>query len=326
MNNKELVELYTRMYTSRRFEERSVELWHTGDVTGSLHPYIGEEAIACTAVKLMKEGDLLTSTHRGVGHCVACGMDLNKMMAELFGREAGYSGGKGGSMHMFSQAEHCLGTNGIVAGGTSLAVGAAISMKWTKKTDNVIFCFFGEGASNEGVTHESMNLASVWKLPVIFVVENNLYEVFTSAADTVSVKDVAKRAAGYDMPGYVCDGNDVFDIEKCYKKAIDRARKGEGPSIVECKTYRWTGHWPLDVYAYGGYRPKEEVDAWKAKCPIKRLGEYLVKEGVADEKKLAAIREQIEEQVEAAIAFAASCPEPALEEARKNLFQDMEEA
>ncbi len=322
MNNKELTELYTLMYKSRRFEERSVELWHTGDVTGSLHPYIGEEAIACTAVKLMKDGDLLTSTHRGVGHCVASGMDINKMMAELFGRKTGYSGGKGGSMHMFSMEEHNLGTNGIVAGGTSLACGAAISLKWTKKTDNVVFCFFGEGASNEGVTHESMNLASVWKLPVIFVVENNGYEVFTSAEDTVSVKDVSVRAKGYDMPGWVCDGNDVFDVEKAFKKAMKRARAGEGPSIVECKTYRWTGHWPLDVYAYGGYRPKEEVDAWKAKCPIKRLGEYLTENGINTAEELEKIRADVDAQVEAAIKFAFDSPEPELSEARTNLFED----
>jgi len=322
MTNQELVELYTRMYTSRRFEERSVELWHTGDVTGSLHPYIGEEAIACTAVKMMKEGDLLTSTHRGVGHCVACGMDINKMMAELFGRETGYSGGKGGSMHMFSIEEHNLGTNGIVAGGTSLACGAAMTMKWTKKTDNVIFCFFGEGASNEGVTHESMNMASIWKLPVIFVCENNGYEVFTSAEDTVSVKDVAVRAAGYDMPGYICDGNDVFEIEKCYEKAIERARKGEGPSFIECKTYRWTGHWPLDVYAYGGYRSKEEVDAWKEKCPIKRLGEYLVANGIKTQAEVDEIRAKVEADVESAVQYAFNSPEPPLSAAREKVFQD----
>jgi TPP-dependent pyruvate/acetoin dehydrogenase alpha subunit len=322
MNNQELTELYTLMYKSRRFEERSVELWHTGDVTGSLHPYIGEEAIACTATKMMKEGDLLTSTHRGVGHCVACGMDLNKMMAEFFGKATGYSGGRGGSMHMFSMEEHNIGTNGIVGGGTSLACGAAMTLKWTNKSDNVVFCFFGEGGSNEGVTHESMNLASVWKLPVIFVCENNGYEVFTSAEDTVSVKDVAVRAAGYDMPGHVCDGNDVFEIEKCYKQAIERARKGEGPSLVECKTYRWEGHWPLDVYAYGGYRSKEEVDAWKEKCPIKKLGEYLKANNIITAEELENIHNEINEAVEASVRFAEASPEPPLSAAFENLFQE----
>ena len=322
MKNEELIELYTTMYRSRRFEERAVELWHTGDVTGSLHPYIGEEAIACTAVKLMKDGDLLTSTHRGVGHCVAGGMDINAMMAELFGRKAGYSGGKGGSMHMFAPEHHVLGTNGIVAGGTSLACGAAITMKWTKKTDNVVFCFFGEGASNEGVTHESMNLAAVWKLPVIFVVENNGYEVFTSAQDTVSVQDVAVRAAGYNMPGWICDGNDVFDLERVYTEALAHARSGEGPCLIECKTYRWTGHWPLDVYAYGGYRSKEEVDAWKEKCPVKRLGAYLVSNGICKQEQIDGIRAQIETDVEKAIEYAFACPEPENAEARTHLFAD----
>ena len=186
----------------------------------------------------------------------------------------------------------------------------------------LVFCFFGEGASNEGVTHESMNLAAVWKLPVIFVCENNGYEVFTCAEDTVSVKDVAVRAAGYDMPGYICDGNDVLEIEKCYAKAIERARKGEGPSLIECKTYRWTGHWPLDVYAYGGYRSKEEVDAWKEKCPVKRLGEHLVANGIKTQEEIDEIRAKVEADVEASIEYAFASPEPALEEARKNVFQE----
>ena len=322
MKANELIALYRQMYRSRRFEERAVELWHKGEVTGSLHPYIGEEAIACTAVSLMKDGDLLTSTHRGVGHCVAGGMDLNKMMAELFGKTHGYSGGKGGSMHMFAPESHVLGTNGIVGGGGSLACGAAVTMKITNKTDNVIFCFFGEGASNEGVMHEAMNLASCWKLPVIFVCENNGYEVFTSAKDTVSVQNVADRAPGYNMPGYVCDGNDVFAIEEVYKKAIKRARKGDGPSLIECKTYRWEGHWPLDVYAYGGYRPKEEVDAWKKKCPIKRLGAYLVKEGICTKKEIEEIRAAVEQEVEDSVLYARNDPEGDISEATKNVFQD----
>lgn len=322
MEKSQLIALYQRMYESRYFEQRSVELWHKGEVTGSLHPYIGEEAIACTAVKMMKDGDLLTSTHRGVGHCVAAGMDFNKMMAELFGKKDGYSGGKGGSMHMFSAAEHVVGTNGIVGAGGPIACGAGITLKITNKSDNVVFCFFGEGASNEGAIHESMNLASVWKLPVIFVCENNGYQVFTSAKDSLSVENVADRAPGYNMPGYVVDGNDVFAIEKAYKKAIARARKGDGPSLIECKTYRWEGHWPLDVYAYGGYRPKEEVDAWKEKCPIKRLGEYLVKNKICTKKKIEEIRKDVEDRVEAAIVYARGCEQPDIAEATRNLFAE----
>ncbi len=320
MTQRELKELYELMYRSRYFEKRSVELWHSGEVTGSLHPYIGEEAIACTAMILRKEGDLFTSTHRGVGHCVASGMDMNRMMAELFGKAAGYSGGKGGSMHMFVPEKGNVGTNGIVAGGTSIACGAAITLKKTKRSDNVVFCFFGEGASNEGVTHESMNLASCWKLPVIFVCENNGYEVFTSAKETVSVKDVAARAPGYDMPGFIADGNNVFSLEKVYKKAIARARKGEGPSLIEAKTYRWEGHWPLDVYSYGGYRSKEEVDEWKTRCPIKQLERYLIEKGILNEKETEEIRKDVETRVEKAIIFARQASEPDVAEAFRNVF------
>ena len=229
MKKQELIEVYTRMQRMRRFEEEAFRLYKEGLVTGSLHPYIGEEAIAATAMQLMKQGDMFTSTHRGVGHCVACGMDVNAMMAELFGRATGVGGGKGGSMHMFDLEKGNLGANGIVAGGTSIAVGAALTAKELKKNDAVVFCFFGEGASNEGVTHESMNLAAVWKLPVIFVCENNLYEVFTTAKESCSVQDISVRGAGYGMPGETVDGNDVFAIEPVYKKAIETRPCGGRP-------------------------------------------------------------------------------------------------
>ncbi len=320
MKKQELVALYENMCRSRKFEENAEVLYTEGKVTGSLHPYIGEEAIACTAMAMMKKGDKFTSTHRGLGHCIACGMEPKNVMAELFGKATGSSGGKGGSMHLFDLERGNLGANGIVAGGTSIAVGAAISEKVMKKTDNVVFCFFGEGASNEGVTHESMNLASVWKLPVIFVCEFNNYQVFTSAPESCSVQDIAKRAAAYDMPGETVDGNDVLAIEKAYKKAIDRARKGDGPSLVECKTYRWGGHWPGDVYSYGGYRTKEEVDAWKEKCPIKRLNAYLVEHKIATKAKLDEIEAAMDAEIADAIKFADESPAPDDGELMKNLF------
>jgi len=322
MEKRELIEVYTRMQRMRKFEEEASRLYKEGLVTGSLHPYIGEEAIAATAIQLMKKGDMFTSTHRGVGHCVACGMDVNRMMAELFGRATGVSGGKGGSMHMFDLEKGNLGANGIVAGGTSIAVGAALTAKELKKNDAVVFCFFGEGASNEGVTHESMNLAAVWKLPVIFVCENNLYEVFTTAKESCSVQDISVRGAGYGMPGETVDGNDVLAIEPVYKRAIERARAGEGPSLVECKTYRWTGHWPGDVYSYGGYRSAEEVDAWKERCPIKQLGARLVKDGASTEAELNKIHTDIDAQIAAAIEFASASPEPDPSELMKNLFEE----
>jgi len=199
-------------------------------------------------------------------------------------------------------------------------VGAALTAKEFKNTDSVVFCFFGEGASNEGVTHESMNLAAVWKLPVIFVCENNLYQVFTHADESCSVGDISVRAAGYGMPGVTVDGNNVFALEEAYLAAIARARAGEGPSLVECKTYRWMGHWPGDVYSYGGYRTAEEVDAWKEKCPIARLYRHLAESGAASEGELKGICDAADAEVEAAIRFATESPEPDESELLKNLF------
>ena len=313
-------EIYKTMVRIRRFEEEASRLYSEGLVTGSLHPYIGEEAIAATAVQMMKDGDMLTSTHRGLGHCIAKGPGMNALMAELFGKATGCCGGKGGSMHIFAPQVGNLGANGIVAGGTSIATGAALTAKVLKKSDAVVFCFFGEGASNEGVTHESMNLASVWKLPVIFVCENNMYQVFTTAEESCSVKDIAVRAKGYDMPGETVDGNDVLDIETAYRHAIERARAGNGPSLVECKTYRWSGHWPGDAYSYGGYRSEEEVDAWKEKCPIRRLRDYLTGEAMASEDELDTIDSVVDGEVEAAIQFAKDSPEPDASELMTNLF------
>jgi len=320
MKDHELIEIYKRMNRMRRFEEEASRLYKEGLVTGSLHPYVGEEAIAATAVQLMRPDDMLTSTHRGLGHCIARGPGMNAIMAELFGKATGCSGGKGGSMHIFDLESGNLGANGIVAGGTSIAVGAALTAKEFKNTDSVVFCFFGEGASNEGVTHESMNLAAVWKLPVIFVCENNTYQVFTHADESCSVADISIRAGGYGMPGVTVDGNNVFELAEGYMAAIRRARAGEGPSLVECKTYRWMGHWPGDVYSYGGYRTAEEVDAWKEKCPIKRLSRHLTETGIATAEDLKLIHDAADAEVEEAIRFATESPEPDESELMKNLF------
>ncbi len=320
MNEKEILALYQNMLLSRRFEERSDELYKEGLVTGSLHLYIGEEAVGAVAMLLRQEGDLFTSTHRGVGHTILCGSDINRVMAELFGKATGLSGGKGGSMHMFDASNGLLGTNGIVGGGTSLACGAGITLKLVNHTDRVVFCFLGEGASNEGVTHESMNLAAVWKLPVIFVVENNGYEVFTTAQESCSVQDIALRAAGYGMPGLTVDGNDVFALEKAYRECIDHARQGRGPSLLEAKTYRWSGHWPGDAYSYGGYRTREEVDEWKARCPIVRLKQFILEKGYAAGAELEEMARKIDQRVEESVAFAQSSPDPEDSALLSNLF------
>lgn len=326
MDIKQLKQIYWKMCLSRCFEITAQQLYERGEVTGSLHLYIGQEAIAATVSQLMKQGDMFTSTHRGIGHCIACGMEPKAVMAELMGKATGSSGGKGGSMHLFDLARGNIGTNGIVAGGTSIAVGAALTAKVVKCTDNVVFCFFGEGASNEGVTHESMNLAAVWNLPVIFVCENNLYQVYTSVRESCSVKNISVRAAGYGMPGATVDGNNVLELERAFSAAIERARAGDGPSLVECKTYRWRGHWPGDAYFYGGYRTREEVDEWKTRCPIKQLGKHLLDSSPATQGELKEIEEAVELIVEEAVRFARESPEPDVSELTSNLFLSSLEA
>lgn len=318
---KEFIHIYETMVRIRKFEEATLELYKEGLVTGSLHSYIGQEAVAAVAAEIMRSDDMLTSTHRGLGHCIARGMELNLIMAELFGKATGICGGKGGSMHLFDLERGIIGTNGIVAGGTSIAVGAALTAKEMKNTDSIVFCFFGEGASNEGVTHESMNLAAVWKLPVIFVCENNLYQVFTSSGESCSVESIADRAAGYGMPGETVDGNDVFQVEKAYTAAAARARSGEGPSLVECRTYRWEGHWPGDAHAYGGYRETGEVEEWKEKCPIIQLGRILREGNVCSKEELAKIDNKITVEVQQSIKFAKESPHPDQSELFCNVFE-----
>lgn len=320
MQTIELKAIYERMVLSRTFEERAQDLYAQGKVTGSLHPYIGQEAIACTALMFRRKGDLFTSTHRGLGHCIAGGAQINALMAELFGKATGICGGKGGSMHIFDPDNGNLGTNGIVAGGLSIACGAAITVKLINRTDHVVYCFFGEGAANEGVTHEAMNLASVWKLPVIFILENNKYQVFTTQEESCSVEDLSVRAASYAMLGESVDGNDVFALQEALEKAVARARAAEGPSLIEARTYRWCGHWPGDVYAYGGYRTKEEVDSWKEQCPILRLETWLVQSGRATHEELQRVRQRVGQTVEQAVRFAEDSPEPEAGELLRHVF------
>jgi TPP-dependent pyruvate/acetoin dehydrogenase alpha subunit len=304
----------------RGFEQRAMKLYKEGVVTGSVHLYIGEEAVAAAACELLDERDYITSTHRGNGHCIAKGHRTDLMMAELYGRETGYCRGKGGSMHISDLSLGNLGANGIVGGGMSIACGAGMSLGIYKKNGGVVLCFFGEGASNEGVTHEAMNLAAVWKLPVVFICENNLYQVFTSVKESLSVKDVSVRAGSYGIPGESVDGNDVFDLERALSKAVGRARRGEGPSLVEAKTYRWDGHYPGDGYFLGGYRSVEEVEAWKKKCPILRLENHLIEKGITTGEKLAVMKQTIEQEIDTAQEFAARSPWPEDAELFKDVF------
>jgi pyruvate dehydrogenase E1 component alpha subunit len=279
-------------------------------IRGYLHPCIGQEAVAVGVCGALEPEDTINSTHRGHGHCIAKGMDVRLMMAELFARRDGYCKGLGGSMHIADIDRGVLGANGIVGGGIPIAAGAALAAK-LRKSGQVAVCFFSDGAVNNGTFHESLNLASLWKLPAIYVVENNFYAQTTSTAESTAIDSVADRAAAYTMPGVVVDGNNVLDVYRKTKEAVDRARCGEGPSLLECRTYRWTGHHLNDPALY---RPKEELAAWKEKDPIARLEAVLLSESLATTDDVRMIREHAEREVEEAVAFAVTCPELTTEE------------
>lgn len=321
IDKKTLLDMYTKMLTIRRFEERVAELLYTGELPGMVHPYVGEEAVAVGACANLRPDDRITSTHRGHGHLIAKGGDVRLMMAELFGRKAGYCKGKGGSMHIADFSIGILGACGIVGGGLPIATGSGLAAK-LQKTDQVTVCFFGDGAANQGSFHESVNLASVWRLPVIYVCENNMYAVTTPASYAISVEDVADRGAAYGIPGVSVDGQDVMAVYEAIREAVERARRGAGPSLIECKTYRYLGHFLGEEFLFGDktYRTKDEVEEWKAKDPIANFEAKLVEMGVLTGKKAASIDEKIRAQVEEAVTFARQSPLPAPEEALLDLF------
>lgn len=306
INNERLLKIYRVMNEIRKFEETAARLFEENKLRGSVHLYIGEEAVAATVISLLRDDDYIASTHRGHGHCIAKSGDLNRAMAELMGKETGFCKGRGGSMHIADLEKGNLGANAIVGGGIPISVGGGLAAKMMN-TDRVSVSFFGDGASNQGTFHESLNLASIWKLPVIFVCENNQFAISVPTWQSTSVKDISVRAAGYDMPGYSVDGNDVFAINDAMEKALERARKGDGPSLIECKTYRWRGHWTGDPEIY---RTREQVAAWVERCPIKSLRAYMLENKIASGAELDEIEHQAQAAVEAASDFAINSPEP----------------
>ncbi|EGD51809.1 pyruvate dehydrogenase (acetyl-transferring) E1 component, alpha subunit [Thermoanaerobacter ethanolicus JW 200] len=316
-----LLDMYTRMVKIRKFEEKVAELFAQGKVLGFVHLYIGEEATAVGVCENLEDKDYITSTHRGHGHLIAKGGDLKYMMAELYGKETGYCKGKGGSMHIADATKGILGANGIVGGGFPIAAGAALSAKM-RGTDQVTVCFFGDGASNQSTFHEALNIASIWKLPVVFVCENNLYGISMRQDKHQAIKDVADRAIGYGIPGVTVDGNDVLAVYEVAKEAINRARSGAGPTLVECKTYRYRGHFEGDPTIY---RSKEEVEEWLAKDPILRLSKHILDNDVATEKELKDIEARIVEEVEEAVRFAEESPYPKEEAAVEDVYTDIVE-
>ena len=321
------LKMYTDMLRLRRFEENVRDLFGAGKIPGFVHLYIGEEAVAVGACAAIQTEDYLTSTHRGHGHVLAKGADPVKMFAELFGKATGYNKGKGGSMHLAAPELGILGANGIVGGGIPLAIGAAMSAK-KLKNGRACLCFFGDGGSNEGTFHESVNIAAAYRLPCIFICENNMYaggvkqyydgEFVNEGMDYPrKVKDVADRAIGYDIPGVVVDGNDVEAVYAAVKEAVERARSGEGPTLIECKTYRWRTHFEVEPDTY---RTPRELESWKQKCPVKCYGEKLVAEGVATQADLDRIAQDVEAEMDAAIQFAEESPEPELSETEMDVY------
>lgn len=302
LDSATLVGIYERMLLIRRFEERASEYRLAGHIPGFLHPCIGQEASAVGTCAALGPGDVILSTHRGHGHMLARGADPGRMYAELYGRTEGYNRSKGGSLHMIDTDLGFLGANGIVAGGIPIAGGAALQQKRLGKGD-VAVSFFGDGAVNQGAFHEVLNLCSLWSLPAIFVCENNLYGEFTAQTEQSPVGDVAERAAAYAMPGVIADGNDVLDVRERVAQAVARARSGDGPTLVECKTYRHRGHYEGDMC---GYRPEGELEQWLERDPIVTFPARLVEElGVAREE-VDAVRPRVEQRLDEAAAFAAA--------------------
>lgn len=322
VEKEKLVDMYTRMLAIRRFEEKVVELFNAGEIPGGSHSYIGEEAVAVGVCANLRPDDRITSTHRGHGHCIAKGGDLKLMMAELYGKETGYCKGKGGSMHIADFNIGILGANGIVGAGLPIATGSGLTAK-LQHTDQVTVCFFGDGAANQGSFHDSVNLAAIWKLPVIYVCENNMYAVSTPASYSISIKDVADRGAAYGIPGFTVDGQDVTAVYEAAHEAVARARRGDGPSLIECKTYRYLGHMLGEEAFFGpgvSYRSEEEIASWKQRDPIALFEAKLEQLGVLTKEEASKIDEQIKGQVEEAVVFAKGSPLPAPEEALLHVF------
>jgi pyruvate dehydrogenase E1 component alpha subunit len=315
----DLIGMYTKMLTIRRFEERAAKEYAAGAIPGFIHSYIGQEAVAVGVCENLRFDDRIVSNHRGHGHCIAKGADVRRMMAEIHGKKTGYCKGKGGSMHIADFSVGMVGANGIVCAGLPIATGAALAAQ-LEGDDRIAVVFFGDGASNEGEFHESLNLASIWKLPIVFVCENNLYGANTPVGHVLPTSTIAERAGAYAIPAKTVDGNDVLEVREAARGAVARARSGAGPSFLEFKTYRWHHHFE------GGYfpdlRPPEEIEAWKEKCPLKRFEEKLEEDGVLDRQGREAIDREVMARIEDAVRFAVDSPYPNPEDALKGVYSE----
>ena len=321
LSNENMVDMYITMLKIRKFEEKASKLFAEGKIPGFVHLYIGEEAVATGVCSNLNEDDFITSTHRGHGHIIAKGGQLNEMMAELFGKATGYCKGKGGSMHIADASRGILGANGIVGAGHNIAVGAGITAQY-KGTDQVCICFFGDASTNQSTFHEALNLASVWKLPVVFVCENNLYGISMSQERHQAIEDVSDRAVAYNIPGVTVDGNDVFAVFEASKEAIKRARNKQGPTLIECKTYRHHGHFEGDPTTY---RPAGELEEWLKKDPIIRMEQFMIQNQIKTAEELEAIQADMDQQIKDAVEFAENSPLPSLESAVEDVYTDIVE-
>jgi TPP-dependent pyruvate/acetoin dehydrogenase alpha subunit len=311
-----LIWMYRRMLLIRALEEQAKELFMAGKLPGFLHSQIGQEAVPVGVCAALHGDDYITSTHRGHGDVIAKGARVDRMMAELFGKETGYCRAKGGSMHIADFSLGIMGANGIVGGGIPIAAGIGLSIQM-RRTDQVVACFFGDGASNQGSFHEALNLGAVWSLPVVYVCQNNQYAESTPQTAHQRIQDVATRAQAYGIPGVVVDGNDVVAVHEVAQEAIGNARAGRGPALIEAKTYRRLGHYVGDPALY---RPKEEEEHWTQRDPIGICRSYLLKTGILTSTQSTALEGEVRAEVEEAVAFAVRSPDPAPEEALQDVY------
>jgi len=316
IEKEKLINMYKVMLRIRTFEERVFKEFAAGHIGGFVHLYTGEEAVATGACANLRLDDYVTSTHRGHGHVIAKGGRTDLMMAELYGKKTGYNKGKGGSMHIADVDSGMLGANGIVGAGIPIAGGAALSAKM-RGTDQVCLCFFGDGATNTTRFHEGLNLASIWKLPVVYICENNLYAETTPISYAVNIPNLVDRAAAYGMPGKTVDGNDVLAVYETVGEAVTRARRGEGPTFIVCQTYRWRGHFEGDP---DDYKPQEEREEWIKKDPIPRFRKKLNKMGILTEQEANKIHQEMEREIEKAVKFAEESPLPEPEETLEDVY------
>jgi pyruvate dehydrogenase E1 component alpha subunit len=305
------------MLTIRRFEERASKEYKSGSVPGLVHSYIGQEAIATGVCANLRKDDRIVSNHRGHGHLIAKGADVRRMMAEIYGKKTGYCKGKGGSMHIADFGIGILGANGIVAAGLPIATGAALAAHLEGK-NRIVVVFFGDGACQEGEFQESMNLASIWKLPIVFACENNMYGVNTPATYAIAGGDIPRRAAAYAMPVKSVDGNDIEAVYETAKEVITEVRAGKGPCFVEFKTYRWHPHFEADTIP--DLRPVKEIEAWKEKCPIIRLEQRLLKAGILTMQDIKKLDAGVMAMIEEAVTYAVESPLPAPEDALQDVY------